>query len=67
MAGYFYNDGKVREVPDVAAVVEAAKAGPVLVLAGPAEARRIAELPALATLRLAADYRGDALLRVALR
>src|SRR5262249_1977009 len=67
MAGYFYNDGKVREVPDLAAVLEAAKTGPVLVLAGPAEARRIAELPTAATLRLAEDYRGDALLRVSLR
>ena len=67
MAGYFYNDGKVREVPGLAAVVDAAGVGPVLVLAGPAEARRIAELPTVATLRLAEDYRGDALLRVSLR
>jgi 4-amino-4-deoxy-L-arabinose transferase-like glycosyltransferase len=67
MAGYFYNDGKVREVADLPAVLEAANPGPVLVLAGPAEARRIAELPSVATLRLAEDYRGDALLRVSLR
>jgi hypothetical protein len=37
------------------------------VLAGPGEARRLENLPSVTTLRLAEDYRGDALLRVALR
>jgi 4-amino-4-deoxy-L-arabinose transferase-like glycosyltransferase len=67
MAGYFYNDGKVQEVGDVGEVLEAAAREPVLVLAGPGEARRLENLPSVTTLRLAEDYRGDALLRVALR
>jgi len=67
MAGYFYNDGKVREVSGPAEILEAANPGPVLVLAGPAEARRLGETQSIAVLRLAEDYRGDALVRVTLR
>ena len=41
MAGYFYNDGRVREVSGLAEVAAAADGGPVLVLAGPSERRTI--------------------------
>ena len=41
MAGYFYNDGRVRQVEGVGEVMAAIDAGPTLVLAGPAERRRL--------------------------
>ncbi len=64
MAGYFYNDGRVREVPGLSAVAEAAQGGPALVLAGPGERRQIAGAPGLRARPLAADLRGDVLLEV---
>jgi 4-amino-4-deoxy-L-arabinose transferase-like glycosyltransferase len=64
MAGYFYNDGRVREVPGLSAVAEAAQDGPVLVLAGPGERRQIAGAPGLRARPRAADLRGDVLLEV---
>ncbi|HXB53322.1 MAG TPA: glycosyltransferase family 39 protein [Vicinamibacteria bacterium] len=67
MAGYFYNDGKVREVGGLKEVMEAAAGGPVLVLAGPAERRQLEGIPSLATHLLAEGVRGNVLLRVELR
>jgi 4-amino-4-deoxy-L-arabinose transferase-like glycosyltransferase len=67
MAGYFYNDGKVREVDGLREVTEAAGEGPVLVLAGPAERQQLERIPTLATHLLAEGMRGNALLRVETR
>jgi 4-amino-4-deoxy-L-arabinose transferase-like glycosyltransferase len=67
MAGYFYNDGRVREIPGLAEVQAAAQAGPVLVLAGPSERRAIEATPALRPMTLAEGPRGNSLLRVAQR
>jgi hypothetical protein len=41
MAGYFYNDGNVREIAGEPEVAAAASNGPVFVLAGPGERRRL--------------------------
>jgi 4-amino-4-deoxy-L-arabinose transferase-like glycosyltransferase len=65
MAGYFYNDGRVREVSELREVVDAAADGPVLVLAGPGERRRLEALPEVRTLVLAEGPRANSLLRVA--
>ncbi|HKC11667.1 MAG TPA: glycosyltransferase family 39 protein, partial [Vicinamibacteria bacterium] len=67
MAGYFYNDGKVREVSELSEVTRAAAEGPVLVLAGPAEQQQLQRIPALATHVLVEGVRGNALLRVEAR
>jgi 4-amino-4-deoxy-L-arabinose transferase-like glycosyltransferase len=64
MAGYFYNDGRVREVLDLKSVTDATGAGPVLVLVGPVERRLLERLPALKCLLLAEGPRENALLRV---
>jgi 4-amino-4-deoxy-L-arabinose transferase-like glycosyltransferase len=44
MAGYFYNDGKVREVSTLAEITAVAAEGPALVLCGPAELRILRRL-----------------------
>lgn len=62
MAGYFYNDGRVRPVEGLEAILSATDAGPVLVLAGPRERRTLAETPALEVLTLAEGPRRNALL-----
>jgi 4-amino-4-deoxy-L-arabinose transferase-like glycosyltransferase len=67
MAGYFYNDGKVREAAGLGDVVRAAARGPILVICGPAERRLLAAAPGLATRELAPGPRDSALVRVALR
>ena len=64
MAGYFYNDGRVREVAGLHEVQVAASARPALVLCGPGERRRLEQSPGLRTLVLAEGPRGNALLRV---
>jgi hypothetical protein len=64
MSGYFYNDGRVREVTELSAIVEAASGGPVLVLAGPSERRRLEAISSLRLLPLATGVRGDTLLRI---
>jgi 4-amino-4-deoxy-L-arabinose transferase-like glycosyltransferase len=64
MAGYFYNDGHVREIGTLADVVAAAAAGPVLVLAGPHERGAIEASPELRARALAEGARANALLRV---
>ena len=67
MAGYFYNDGKVREVAGLGEVAAAAARGPALVICGPAERRLLTAAPGLATRILAEGPRDSALVRVALR
>jgi len=63
MAGYFYNDGNVREAAS-AAEVEAAAQEPALVLCGPAERRTLESMSALNVTALAQGPRENALLLV---
>jgi len=67
MAGYFYNDGRVRQVEDFASVRRAVEAAPTLVLAGPAERKRLEGVPSLRLTVLAQGPRQNALLYVTLR
>jgi 4-amino-4-deoxy-L-arabinose transferase-like glycosyltransferase len=55
MAGYFYNDGRVREVRTIAEVMEPLSSAPVLVVCGPGERR---QLESVATLRARVLARG---------
>jgi 4-amino-4-deoxy-L-arabinose transferase-like glycosyltransferase len=65
MAGYFYNDGRVREVADVSEIQSATASGPTLVVCGPGERRRLES--DFAAIVLAEGPRGNALLRVSRR
>jgi 4-amino-4-deoxy-L-arabinose transferase-like glycosyltransferase len=67
MAGYFYNDGRVRQVEDFASVSRAVEAAPTLVLAGPAERKRLEAIPSYRVTMLAQGPRANALLHVARR
>jgi 4-amino-4-deoxy-L-arabinose transferase-like glycosyltransferase len=67
MAGYFYNDGNVREVASADEVFEAIDEGPTLVLAGPSERRRLEAMGSVEARVLADGPRENALLRVARR
>ena len=64
MAGYFYNDGKVREVEQASDVLAAVERGPTLVLAGPSERRRLEAMGSVEAHTLAEGPRGNALLKV---
>jgi hypothetical protein len=64
MAGYFYNDGKVREVSDAGEVLTAVERVPTLVLAGPGERRRLEAMGSIEVHVLARGPRDNALLRV---
>jgi len=64
MAGYFYNDGRVREVGTLAEVAAQAARGGALVVAGPAEREALARAPSLSIRVLAEGPRGSALVRV---
>jgi len=66
MAGYFYNDGRVRQVEGIGEIQRRLAAGPVLVLCGPGECRSLEHSPGLRTRVLAKGPRGNALLRVEL-
>jgi 4-amino-4-deoxy-L-arabinose transferase-like glycosyltransferase len=61
MAGYFYNDGHVRQVTTLEEVTSAV---PVLVLAGPGELRVLERLPGHSMTRLASGPRGNVLVKV---
>lgn len=64
MAGYFYNDGRVREVAGIAEVSDAARRGPTLVLCGASERRMLQRAPGLGARVLAEGPKGNALLEV---
>jgi 4-amino-4-deoxy-L-arabinose transferase-like glycosyltransferase len=64
MAGYFYNDGKVREVQEATEVLAATSRGPTLVLAGPSERRRLEAMGSIEARTLAVGPRQNALLRI---
>ena len=60
MAGYFYNDGKVRAVEQASEIFEAIEAGEALVLAGPSERRRLEAMGSLEVRVLAEGPRENA-------
>jgi 4-amino-4-deoxy-L-arabinose transferase-like glycosyltransferase len=65
MAGYFYNDARVHEVdgfPEIAARLS--EGGPVLVLCGPGEKRRLEQMSGLVLRVLAEGPRENALVRL---
>lgn len=64
MAGYFYNDGHVREVEGLPQVQEAVDRGPTLVVVGPGERRRLENTPAFVVHPLAEGPRGNSLLKL---
>jgi 4-amino-4-deoxy-L-arabinose transferase-like glycosyltransferase len=64
MAGYFYNDGRVREVAGASEVIAAVEQGPTLVLAGPGEKRRLEAMGGVEVHVLAVGPRQNTLLRV---
>ncbi|MEE8218196.1 MAG: glycosyltransferase family 39 protein [Vicinamibacteria bacterium] len=64
MAGYFYNDGKVREVTEAAELFAAVDEGPTLVLVGPAERRRLEAMGSIEAQVLAHGPRENVLLRL---
>jgi 4-amino-4-deoxy-L-arabinose transferase-like glycosyltransferase len=65
MSGYFYNDARVREVAGFPEIVTRLQAGgPVLVLCGPGERRRLAEMAGLTMRVLAEGPRGNVLVRL---
>ena len=64
MAGYFYNDGRVREVQGLDDVARAAADAPALVLCGPAERRTLQRAPGLSAQLLAVGPRDNVLLEV---
>jgi 4-amino-4-deoxy-L-arabinose transferase-like glycosyltransferase len=64
MAGYFYNDGKVREVESASEILAAIDQGPTLVLAGPSERRRLEAMGGFEVHTLAEGPKDNALLRV---
>jgi 4-amino-4-deoxy-L-arabinose transferase-like glycosyltransferase len=64
MAGYFYNDGRVREVSRIDEITAAASARPALVLCGPAELRALRRLRGFAARVVTEGPRGQALVRL---
>lgn len=67
MAGYFYNDGRVRELRDLAEVGREVATRSRLVLCGPTERRRLLASSAFVVTALAEGPRGQVLLRVRAR
>jgi 4-amino-4-deoxy-L-arabinose transferase-like glycosyltransferase len=67
MSGYFYNDGRVREVSGAGEILASLAGGPQLVLAGPGERRRLESMAGVEVRVLAEGVRQNALLRVSRR
>ena len=67
MSGYFYNDGKVREIESFREVQAGLERGPVLLLCGPEETRRLGQMPSLRATPLARGPRATSLLKVEVR
>lgn len=64
MAGYFYNDGHVREVDELSDIQQALDRGPTLVLVGPDERQQLEGTPAVVVHPLATGPEETALLRL---
>lgn len=67
MAGYFYNDGKVREVPSLSRALELVSGPPRLMLFGPDEWKDVRTRDSYTVLELAQGARGTVLARVSTR
>jgi 4-amino-4-deoxy-L-arabinose transferase-like glycosyltransferase len=67
MSGYFYNDGRVREVSGLPEIQAALGSGSALVLCGPSERRMLEGTSSLQTLALAVGPKQTTLLKVAPR
>jgi 4-amino-4-deoxy-L-arabinose transferase-like glycosyltransferase len=67
MAGYFYNDARVREISGMEELSAAVAAGPTLVLCGPGERRRLESSPGWVVRVLSVGPRANALLQVRAR
>ena len=67
MAGYFYNDGRVREVGGFPEIARRLAEGPTLVLCGPGERARLAQDSSLEVLVLAEGPRRNVLLELTRR
>jgi hypothetical protein len=65
MAGYFYNDGAVREVSSVQEIARAAGSrDSVLVLCGPAELRQLSQLSGFMATVVSVGPRSQSLVRL---
>ena len=67
MSGYFYNDGRVRELKTLAEALHLARTEPRLLLLGPAEWNEVKESKEIDTLRLAEGPRENVLIRASSR
>ena len=67
MSGYFYNDGRVRELPSLRLALDLAREEPHLILLGPSEWRQVQASDEYAGLALAEGARGTVLARVTTR
>jgi 4-amino-4-deoxy-L-arabinose transferase-like glycosyltransferase len=67
MAGYFYNDARVRPIEGPAEIDSAARHEPALVLCGPGERRQIEQMMRFTTRVLAEGPRSNVLLEVRVR
>jgi hypothetical protein len=64
MAGYFYNDARVREAQDLEEIARTVATGPALVLCGPAERRLLQRARGRSVRVLASGPRGNTLVEV---
>ncbi len=67
MSGYFYNDGRVRDVGALSDALDLIRREARLVLLGPSEWRQVRKLSHLSVLQLAEGPRGSVLVRLATR
>lgn len=67
MSGYFYNDGRVREMPSLSRALDLAGDQPRLMLFGPSEWREVKRREGYVTLELAQGARGNVLARISTR
>ena len=67
MSGYFYNDGRVKEITSLPRALDMVAETPRLMLLGPAEWREVKSLDRFTTLELAQGARGNVLARVSTR
>ncbi len=67
MSGYFYNDGRVKDVGTMDVALDFIKTGPQLVLFGPSEWQQVQKSNQFSVLPLAEGPRGNVLVRISIR
>ncbi len=67
MAGYFYNNGRVKDAGSVSSALESMRKEPRLILFGPSEWRQVRSMAGVDVLQLAEGPRGTVLARVSTR